>query len=299
MSSIRLELETFVFRCTRTDKISVREIFRIFLIKLVVVGQEILKLRLHSDSDSSEISRTTVYSLFSQRGSLSVIPSHKDVLQFLRGGEASAYIPTRVMNDFRTEGPGQNLSPETLPMKLLEENPRPVQVYYSKRVKRITLERFITSKIAFQPEEICLQEILVLYDNLIWCQDKAGIDPDFKRKFGNSLEELTKILKSFRFSSKFNFNTLKKLSKQLRVLSDFLIPKRNLKGVGSHFKGRIHIRPGNSPGTGNRYLPPIKFVGKGYRDKGTLRNLARDGSPSWQEVASSLPLKVLEELLNE
>lgn len=32
---------------------------------------------------------------------------------------------------------------------------------------------------------------------------------------------------------------------------------------------------------------PKKFVGVGYRDQGTCRNLAKDGSPSWQEVANS------------
>jgi len=32
--------------------------------------------------------------------------------------------------------------------------------------------------------------------------------------------------------------------------------------------------------------PPKRFVGVGYRDNGHRRNVALDGSPSWQEVAS-------------
>jgi hypothetical protein len=35
-------------------------------------------------------------------------------------------------------------------------------------------------------------------------------------------------------------------------------------------------------------IPPKRFIGIGYRDKGSIRNLAYDGSPPWQEVASSL-----------
>lgn len=38
---------------------------------------------------------------------------------------------------------------------------------------------------------------------------------------------------------------------------------------------------------------PKKFVGVGYSDHGGFRNTALDGSPSWQEVASSRSPKVL------
>jgi len=34
--------------------------------------------------------------------------------------------------------------------------------------------------------------------------------------------------------------------------------------------------------------PPKRRIGVGYRDQGTRRNLAHDGSPAWQEVAQSL-----------
>lgn len=32
--------------------------------------------------------------------------------------------------------------------------------------------------------------------------------------------------------------------------------------------------------------PPVRYIGVGYRDKGTAKNNAVDGSPSWQVVAS-------------
>ena len=34
-------------------------------------------------------------------------------------------------------------------------------------------------------------------------------------------------------------------------------------------------------------IPPKRYVGVGYRDQGSRRNVAYDGSPSWQEVATS------------
>jgi hypothetical protein len=38
-------------------------------------------------------------------------------------------------------------------------------------------------------------------------------------------------------------------------------------------------------------FPPKKIIGVGYKDKGTRRNNAEDGSPSWKEVASYFSYK--------
>lgn len=178
--------------------------------------------------------------------------------------------------------------------------PTSVQVKYKPRTKRITLERFLASKIVFFREEVSFQDILVLYDNLLWCQDKAEKDPSFREKFGRNLELLTKILKEFRFNSKRKSKTLVGLSERLKSeLEEFLIPKRNLLGTERHLRGRYVVLASVSPGRPKRALPPVARIGIGYRDKGTLRNLARDGSPSWQEVATSIPVELLEELQNE
>lgn len=236
---------------------------------------------------------------FVWRRILSILPSHKEVLLFLSKGNIRKYIPTGEDDDPGLKSPGQNLVPKTIPMIRQKDNLGSVQVHYSRRIRRITLERFLASKIAYRVEEICFQEIIILYDNLLMCQDLAIKNPGFSRKFGNSLEELTKILKSFRFNERNFLKTSRKLSLRLKSLENFLIPERNLQGVGKHFVGKVHVRPSSSTGTDKRYLPPVKFVGKGYRDKGTLRNRAKDGSPSWQELSSILPLKTLEELLED
>jgi hypothetical protein len=38
-------------------------------------------------------------------------------------------------------------------------------------------------------------------------------------------------------------------------------------------------------------LPAKRFVGVGYKDKGNRRDPAVDGSPSWQEVATSSKMR--------
>jgi hypothetical protein len=231
---------------------------------------------------------------------VTLIPSQEKVQQFLRKGELFKYLPTGRSSSSRHNN-GADPLPESLPNKVeRRESSGPLQVFYSRQTRRITLERFLCSKIAWEPEKISFQEILMLFDNLLWCQDRSERDPSFSKTFGKDLESLTKILKNFRFSNRPKFSTIKKLSLQLQELKgDFLFPQRNLLNIAKHFQGKIVVGPGKIQGTDRRYLPPPKFVGKGYRDKGTLRNVAHDGSPSWQELATSLPLKTLEELLNE
>jgi len=163
------------------------------------------------------------------------------------------------------------------------------RVTYSAKVRRMTLQRYITSKIAFFPERVTTGELLVLYDNLLWCQDKSLKDPHFKQKFGSSLEELALILKRVRFEKTNIPVTVRNLSIVFKSrLDGFLIPVRNLPGVEVHVRGSYHILPTSSLGTPTKELPLKRYIGVGYKDKGHRRDPAWDGSPSWQEVAVKL-----------
>jgi len=160
------------------------------------------------------------------------------------------------------------------------------RITYSAKVKRVTLQRYLVSRVAFQPEQVTLGEILVMYDNLLWCQDKSLMNPDFQKKFGSSLEELTKILKRVTFHKENLPVSVRNLSGIFKSrLSDFLIPARNIPGVKIHVKGSYHILPTSSSGTPVKELPSKRFIGVGYKDKGNCRVPSWDGSPSWQEVA--------------
>lgn len=161
-----------------------------------------------------------------------------------------------------------------------------MRVTYSRTLRRITLQRYLVSKIVWRPETVAFTELLTLYDNLLWCQDKSLIDPHFQEKFGSFLEKLTDLLKNTRFNEKTFQNTFKGISQKLKEAAEgHLIPERNLSTVEKHVKGKFHVTPTKSSGVPVKQLPPTKVIGRGYRDKGTYRDPAFDGSPSWQEVA--------------
>jgi len=162
-----------------------------------------------------------------------------------------------------------------------------VRVTYARVLRRITLQRFLVSQMIHRLDDVSYQDVLVLYDNLLWCQDKAEKDPSFREKFGEHLSVLTKILKSTRFSPTSFHNTLKTLSEKFRnELADFAFPIRNLKGVQVHVKGHYHVQPHRESGVPKSQLPAKRYIGVGYKDKGRRRDPAYDGSPSWQDVAS-------------
>ena len=163
-----------------------------------------------------------------------------------------------------------------------------LEVKYSRKVKRVTLQRFLVTKVVIETEKVKLpEEILVLYDNQLWLEKKCSSDPDFKKKFGSSLEVLSKILKEINFSRGLSLQTLRLVSQKLRnQMEGFLIPLRNYQSTKSRFSGLFQLRAAQQPGVPKKSLPPKRQIGIGYRDKGTLKDLAKDGSPSWQEVAS-------------
>jgi len=71
-----------------------------------------------------------------------------------------------------------------------------LQVNYSRKLKRVSLQRALVSLIVHYPEQATLQDLLALVDNLLWLQDKAKKDPVFRNKFGVTLEVLTFIVKN-------------------------------------------------------------------------------------------------------
>lgn len=160
-------------------------------------------------------------------------------------------------------------------------------VRYARNCRRITLERYLISKWVWHPEMVTFPELLVLYDNLLWCQDKCQKDPGFKNKFGVFLENITELFKKVRFHQDSYASTVKRIVAQIKVAAEnHLIPARNLPTVERHVKGKFHVIATRSTGVPNRELPPVKVIGRGYRDKGTYRDPAWDGSPSWQDVAT-------------
>lgn len=161
-----------------------------------------------------------------------------------------------------------------------------IRVTYTRGLRRITLQRVLVSKFVYNWERVSFVELIVLYDNLLWCQDKAMQDPNFQEKFGNFLEKLSLVLKERRISERNFHRSLERLSKRIKEAAEgHLIPQRNLPATEKYVSGKFHVLPSKESGVPTRELPMKPYIGIGYRDKGTRRDTARDGSPRWQDVA--------------
>lgn len=164
----------------------------------------------------------------------------------------------------------------------------PKIIKYSKKMKRVSLQRYLVSKMINEHDKIRERDLLCLFDNQLWLERKCLSDTDFSEKFGKSLEDLSIILKKANFSQGVSIQTLKRMSLELKEnLSGFYVNLRNYSSFKRRFDGHYHLHTLGSSKESNKHIPPKRFIGIGYRDKGTARDLALDGSPSWQEVASS------------
>lgn len=159
-----------------------------------------------------------------------------------------------------------------------------VQIH--RRTKRITLQRFLVSKIAYG-KDFSLIELAALFHNQLWLQTKCQTDVHFREKFGKSLEELAIILKECNFSRGLQKGTTDRMRNRVLALEwDFLIPQRNLPNLEAQLRNSITTKWRKQEGVEINKLPPKSFIGKGYRDHGTAPAPEKDGSPSWQEVGS-------------
>jgi hypothetical protein len=112
-------------------------------------------------------------------------------------------------------------------------------------------------------------------------------DPTFKKKNGLLVRKLglllffynkSKTLNEFRQAVSLSEVNLSELSMTER---QFNAANRNLKDVLVSYTDRQRTLSQNK-------IPPARFIGVGYKDKGSRKISSYDGSPSWQEVASSL-----------
>lgn len=162
------------------------------------------------------------------------------------------------------------------------------QIRFSRRARRVNLARWLAGKIVHFPEKVTRNELLVMYDNFLHIQDLAGKDENFQKKFGEDLKTLATILKGFRVSSKTSPVEVKKLGAQIEEkLTKFHYQKRNILPQEDIMRSYYSLHPMRQEGTPLKELPQKRRIGKGYTDQGSARDPALDGSPSWQEVASS------------
>lgn len=160
-------------------------------------------------------------------------------------------------------------------------------VLISKKTKRVSLERYLLSKISYFPETIVERDLLCLYLNHIDLQEKAERENDFSQKFGSDLESVSIILKGINLTHGVSLKALKMVSEKLKVvLPHYIVPRRNFEEFRNRFHNSYHLIFREPQGVPINELPPKKWMGQGYRDKGSAKDKAVDASPSWQSVAT-------------
>lgn len=171
-------------------------------------------------------------------------------------------------------------------------------VSISKLAKRVTLQRYLVSKILYKAKEFNLVDVFAIFENQIWLETKCRKDSQFNENFGTSLEVVSTILKQINFQTEIPERTILLLHQKIKEhLQKFVFPHRNFSHIEAQYKRLYQLTNYVPSGIPNSQLPPKTFVGKGYRDKGSARNLALDGSPKWQEV--SLHRGIIHPILGE
>lgn len=164
-----------------------------------------------------------------------------------------------------------------------------LKVVIGKQVKRVGLQRYLASKIAFAPEQLESRDILCLFDNQLWLEKKSQSDLSFSIKFERSLEVLSMILRDLNIGQGLSTKALSRVSSRLKVsLPDFIFPKRNFTHMKSKFSGTYTLVRQLPDGIETKRLPPKAYIGKGYGDKGTASKPELDASHSWQDVATAV-----------
>jgi hypothetical protein len=160
-------------------------------------------------------------------------------------------------------------------------------VLISKKTKRISLERYLLSKVAFFPETVNERDLLALFLNHIDLQEKADREMDFCQKFGSDLESVSIILKGINLTHGVSLRSLTVMSEKVKVvLSHYIVPRRNFEDFKLRFHNSYHLIFREPQGVPTDTLPAKRWIGVGYRDKGSAKDKAIDASPSWQSVAT-------------
>jgi len=173
------------------------------------------------------------------------------------------------------------------PKRLRERILRGYKVKIRKGHKRITVFRYLLSKLVYDSEEdpVHLDEYLVLMELYFSFWDER--DPNFLEKWEPLFSETVSFFRKISEARSFPLGIRKDQRSEISFyLGDLLLKPEAYYGM----KGNRDIR--NSfliqfeDSIVESRIPSKGYLGVGYKDKGTRRNPATNGTPGWKEVAS-------------
>lgn len=166
-----------------------------------------------------------------------------------------------------------------------------------KGTNRHKLFRFLLSRIRYSKEGFHLDDFLCLFELFFRMIEEE--DPKFQVRRNSLLDlGLLELMRQIRTTTSFPYHPQENTLKILGELP-LVYPLRAYFGLERAGWSNLY-RLCLAKSIIRRKVPPKAYIGVGYKDKGSRRNSAEDGSPNWQEVASHNALKEreAEELLD-
>jgi hypothetical protein len=159
-----------------------------------------------------------------------------------------------------------------------------------KGIKKKDLFRFLLAKLLYEKEEgLHLDEFLVMWELYLQLLEVNSKDPSFHEKYGDFFEKSLYLFRLLGESREFPIRIEEDDSAQyLERIREVLEPMLPTRSAYFGLKGQKSLKSCFSLDFANdliqRKLPEPRVIGVGYRDKGSRRDLAVDGSPDWKEV---------------
>jgi hypothetical protein len=149
---------------------------------------------------------------------------------------------------------------------------------------RVVIFKFLLAKLIYAKEGLFIDEYLLLYHLFYELLD--NVDPLFVQKHSILLKRVQVIMVKLGGCKTFPVH-LKDESKYeiKRYLDKNLISSREYFGLAGQRDIRDSFRLILNDTIVPQAPPPKRFIGVGYKDKGTCRDPAFDGSPGWQFYA--------------
>jgi hypothetical protein len=152
-----------------------------------------------------------------------------------------------------------------------------------KGTNRVTLYKFLLAKLLYSAEGLALEEYLLVFHLFF---DLTEIkDPLFAAKHFKFLERSKLLLDAIKEAKVFPVQS-EGGDPDVSLFEGEFPTKRQYFGLAGQRDLRRSFRLILNDTIVPKALPPVRFIGVGYKDKGSRRDPAFDGSPGWKEVAS-------------
>jgi len=153
-----------------------------------------------------------------------------------------------------------------------------------KGTNRIVLLKFLLGKLSFSVEGLNIEEYLLLFH--LFFELTEIQDPLFQNKYKDDLFKINLLLQEMGKIKEFPIHPSDRSVREIgRLLEGFLPTAREYFGLAGQRDIRTCFRLILNDTVVPRRPPAKRFIGVGYKDKGTCRDLAYDGTPGWQFFA--------------